>query len=190
MVFRLAQQRTPIMTLFDSAPYQNLTLTGAMGVGKSSIGRRVAQQLSAEFYDLENEILTREGQSADEIRELFGEARLKALETDMIRDLALRRHAVIAVGGAAMVLELNRSRLAETGPILCLTCALNEILRRLHVARGAWFHNPANRGILFSRLKRELGVTALDLPQLDTTQLSSDETTRAVIEFWFEHAQI
>ncbi|MBN1565794.1 MAG: AAA family ATPase [Anaerolineae bacterium] len=178
------------MTLFDSAPYQTLTLTGAMGVGKTSIGRRVAQKLGAEFYDLENEILTREGQSAADIRELFGEARLKALETDMIRELALRRHAVIAVGGAAMLPEVNRARLAETGPILCLTCALNEILRRLHVARGAWFHNPVNRGILFSRLKRELGVTELELPQLDTTQLSSDETTAAVIEFWFEHAQI
>jgi shikimate kinase len=189
MVSGLAEW-TDTMTLFDAAPYQNLTLTGAMGVGKTSIGRRVAQQLGAEFHDLENEILMREGQSADEIRELFGEARLKALEAEMIRELSLRRHAVIAVGGAAMLPEINRSRLAETGPVLCLTCALNEILRRLHVARGAWFHNPANRSILFSRLKRELGVAELDLPQLDTTQLSSDETTAAVIAFWFEHAQI
>ena len=178
------------MTLFDSAPYQNLTLTGAMGVGKTSIGRRVAQKLGAEFYDLENEILTHEGQSADEIRELFGEARLRTLETEVIRELALRRHAVIAVGGAAILPEANRSRLIETGPMLCLTCALNEILRRLHVARGAWFHNPTNRSILFSRLKRELGVAELDLPRLDTTQLSSDETTAAVVEFWFEHARI
>lgn len=178
------------MTIFDSAPYQNLTLTGPMGVGKTSIGRRVAQQLGAEFYDLDNEILAREGQSADEIRELYGEARLKTLETQVIRELTLRRHAIIAVGGAAMLQAINRSRLMDTSSVLCLTCALNEILRRLHVARGAWFHNPANRGVLFSRLKRELGVTALDLMQLDTTRLSSDETTTAVIEFWFSRAQL
>jgi shikimate kinase len=177
-------------TLFDSAPYQNLTLTGPMGAGKTAIGRAIARQLKAQFFDLENEILSREGQSAEQIRELFGEARLKALEAETIRDLTLSRHTIMVVGGPAMLSEVNRARLSEAGPILCLTCTLNEILRRLHVARGAWFHNPANRGVLLSRLKRELGVTRLDLPKLDTSQLSVEETTAAVIEFWFSHARI
>ena len=178
------------MTLFESAPYQNLVLTGPMGVGKSTIGRAVAQRLRAEFYDLENEILAREGQSADQIRELFGEARLKTLEMAAIRDLTLRRHAVIVVSGPAILDDTNRARLAESGSILYLTCALNEILRRMYVARGAWFHNPANRGTLLSRLKRELRVTTLDLPQLDTTRLGVEDAVVAVIEFWLSHAQV
>jgi shikimate kinase len=177
------------MTIFESAPYQNLTLTGPMGVGKTTVGRAVAQRLRAEFYDLENEILTREGQSAGEIRELFGEARLKALEATALRDLTLRRHAVLVVSGPAMLDEGNRTRLADSGPILCLTCSLNEILRRLHMARGAWFHNPANRGVLLSRLKREQRVIGLDLPKLDTSRLSTEETISMVITFWFNHVQ-
>jgi shikimate kinase len=177
-------------TVFDSAPYQNLTLTGPMGVGKTAIGRAIARQLKAQFFDLENEILNREGQSAEQIRELFGEARLKTLEAETIRDLSLYRHTIMVVGGAAMLNEVNRARLLEAGPILCLTCTLNEILRRLHGARGAWFHNPANRGVILSRLKREMGVTRLDLPKLDTSQLSVEETTAAVIEFWFNRARI
>jgi shikimate kinase len=178
------------MTLYEAAPYQNLALTGPMGVGKTSIGRAVAQRLKANFYDLENEILTREGQSADEIRELFGEARLKALETSMIHDLTLNRHAVLIVSGAALLDDTNRARLLEAGSVLCLTCALNEILRRFHVARGAWFHSPGNRGVIMSRLKREWRVTALDVPRLDTTRLSVDEAASAVIEFWLERAQL
>ena len=176
--------------LFEAAPYQNLILTGPMGVGKTAVGRTVAQQLKTQFYDLENEILGREKQSAEQIRTLFGEARLKALEAETIRDLTLYRHAIIAVSGPAMLDMVNRERLAESGTILCLTCALNEILRRMHVARGAWFHNPANRGVMLSRLKRELGVTELDLPQLDTSQLSTADTTAAVIAFWFDHARM
>jgi shikimate kinase len=175
--------------VFETAPYQNLTLTGPMGVGKSTVGRAVAQRLGAPFFDLENEILAREGQSAEEIRELFGEARLKTLEAETIRDLTLQRHAVIVVSGPAILDDLNRARLAEAGPILCLTCRLDEILRRMHVARGAWFHNPANRGILLSRLKREMRVTALDLPQLDTSHLSLEDAIAAVIAFWLEHAR-
>lgn len=177
-------------TIFESAPYQNLILTGPMGVGKTSIGRLVAQALDTEFVDLENEILAREGRSADDIRETFGEARLKALETDAIRDLTLRRHTVITISGPAMLDELNRARLADSGVILCLTCALNEILRRIYVARGAWFHNPANRGVMLSRLKRELRVTTLDLPQLDTSRHTVEEAAQAVRARWLERARL
>jgi shikimate kinase len=177
-------------TIFDSAPYQNLILTGPMGVGKTTIGRAVAQQLQTEFFDLENEILAREGHSADAIRETFGESRLKTLESATIRDLTLHRHAVITISGPAMLDDPNRARLLEAGLALCLTCALNEILRRVYVARGAWFHNPANRGALLSRLKRELRVTTLDIPQLATTNLSIDDATEAVRAFWLSHAQL
>lgn len=178
------------MTIFDAAPYQNLILAGAMGVGKTTIGRAVAQQFNAQFFDLENEILAREGQSADEIREIFGESRLKTLETETIRDLVLQRHTVLAISGPALLDDINRSRLAATGPMLILTCTLNEILRRMYVARGAWFHNPAHRAVLLSRLKRELRTTTLDLPKMDTSRLSIEETTAAVIQFWQEHARV
>ncbi len=178
------------MTLFDAAPYQNLILTGAMGVGKTSVGRAVARRLHAEFFDLENEILAREGQSAEEIRETFGETRLRTLEAELIHDLTLHRYAVLAVTGPSMLDATNRERLASSGVMLCLTCALDEILRRMHVARGAWFHDPAHRGALLSRLRRELAVNALDLPRLDTTSLSLEQTTTAVIEFWIGHAQL
>lgn len=176
--------------VFETAPYQNLTLTGPMGVGKTTIGRAVARRLGAEFADLENEILAREGQPADAIRELYGEARLKALETAAVHDLTLRRHTVIVVSGSAVLDEINRARLAEAGPLLCLTCRLDEILRRMHAARGAWFHSPAHRGMLLSRLKRERRVLTLDLPQLDTSRLSVEEAVAAVAAYWLEHARL
>jgi shikimate kinase len=178
------------MTIFEAAPYRNLILTGPMGSGKTTLGRAVARQLQAGFYDLENEILTREGQSAGAIRELFGEARLKALEQTVVRDLTLHRNTVLVITGPAVLDEVNRARLAESGIVLCLTCALNEILRRVHVARGAWFHNPANRGVILSHLKREWRVTQLDLPQLDTSRLSVEDAIQAVIEFWLTHADV
>ncbi|MBN1679424.1 MAG: AAA family ATPase [Anaerolineae bacterium] len=178
------------MTLFETAPYRNLILTGPMAAGKTSIGRAVARRLKADFYDLETEILAREGQPPDEIRELFGEARLNTLEAEAIRDLTLRRSAVLTVPGPAVLDEANRTRLAESGSILCLKCALNEALRRLHMARGAWFHSPYNRAVLLSRLKRDWRVLNLDLPKLDNTWLSVEQTTEAVIAFWFEHAEL
>jgi shikimate kinase len=178
------------MTLLESTPYQNLVLTGPMGSGKTSVGRAVANRLGAKFFDLENEILAREGQSVDSIRELFGEARIKALETTVIRDLTLNRSSVLVISGTALLDETNRARLVESGAVLCLTCAVNEILRRQHMARGAWFQSPANRGVILSRLKREWRVTALNLAQLDTSQLTLEQTIDAVIDYWKTHTQV
>lgn len=175
------------MTLHETPPYLNLVLTGPMGVGKTAVGKAVARRFAATFLDLENEILAREGQAADEIRELFGGARLKALEATLIRDLTLQRQAVLSISGPAVTDEANRARLAESGVIMCLTCSINEILRRLHVARGAWFHSPYNRAVMLSRLKREWQVTTLDLPKLDTTRLAVEDAASIVIEFWLTH---
>lgn len=178
------------MTLFESAPYFNLILTGPKSVGKTTIGRIVGSRLGVEVADLEAEILAREGQSADEIRELFGEARLKALESSAIGALVLRRQSILIIPGAAMLDESNRSRLAASGAILCLTCPLNEQLRRLHVARGAWFHNPYNRATMLSRLKREQAVKTLGLMMLDTSRVTAEAAASAAIEFWRERAPL
>lgn len=178
------------MTLFEAAPYFNLILTGPKGVGKTTVGRLVSERLRVEVFDLENEILAREGQSAEEIRQLFGEARLKALEAEVIGQMALRRQSVLIIPGPAMLEDVNRQRLAEAGVILCLTCPLNEQLRRLHVARGAWFHNPYNRATILSRLKREQAVLGLGLTTLDTSRLSAEAAADAAIEFWRERAAV
>ncbi|NLE52733.1 MAG: AAA family ATPase [Chloroflexi bacterium] len=178
------------MTLYDGAPYFNLILTGPKGVGKTTIGRMIGSRLGVDVLDLETEILAREGQSADEIRALFGEARLKALEAAAVSELALRRQSILIVPGATMLEETNRSRLAESGVMLCLVCPLNEQLRRLHAARGAWFHNPYNRATMLSRLKREQAVTALGLTTIDTSRLSAEAAADTAIELWQEHTTV
>lgn len=177
------------MPVINRTPYQNLILTGYMGVGKTAIGRAIARDLEIEFYDLENEIQLREGMSADAIRSLLGESRLRTVEADLIRELALVRRAVIAISGPALLDSTNAERLRSTGPILCLTAALNEVLRRLHVAQGARFHTPDARAVVLGRLKREMTVLALDYPQLDTTGLSIETVTQRAIDFWMSKAE-
>jgi hypothetical protein len=44
--------------------------------------------------------------------------------------------------------------------------------------------------VLLSRLKRELRITTLDLPQMDSSRLSAEETTAAVIAFWQANARV
>ena len=176
------------MPVINRVPYRNVVLTGHMGVGKTAIGRAIAQELAVDFYDVENELELKEGLSTEKIRETFGESRLRTLESKYIDELLLVRGSVIAVNGPALIDSENLDKLRQTGPVLCLTAALNEVLRRLHVARGANFHSPATRSVAIARLKRERRILEMDIPQLDTTGLSVDEVTERTIHFWRQFA--
>jgi shikimate kinase len=176
------------MPVLNRVPYRNLILTGHMGAGKTAVGNAIARSLTVDFYDVDNEIEIQEKQSLDEIRELFGEARIRALESNYIRELKLVRSSVIAVNGPTLLDINNLQTLQETGPTLCLTAALNEVLRRLHVALGANFHSPDARSVALGRLKRERRVLEIDLPQLDTTGLSIEEVAERATQFWMQHA--
>lgn len=178
------------MPVINRIPYRNLILTGYMGVGKTSVGRLIANQANIEFFDLENELELREGQSPEAIRSLYGEARLKTLEAELIRELALVRGAVIAVNGPTLIEPSNLDKLSATGPVLCLIAALNEVLRRLHVVQGARFHSPDARAVALGRLKREVRVLGLALPQLDTTGLSLETVAERTLQFWMERADM
>lgn len=178
------------MPVINRIPYRNLVLTGYMGVGKTTIARAIAKKLDVEFFDTENEIELREGQSTENIRSLFGEARLRNLEAEIVREVVLVRSTVITVNGPLLLDSANLERLQQTGPVLCLTAALNEVLRRLHLAQGARFHSPDARAVALGRLKREMRVLELALPQLDTTGLSVESVTERTIQFWMEQADI
>src|SRR5262249_18224236 len=105
-------------------PYHNLILTGYMGVGKVAVGRAIARQLGVVFVDLDTELHLREGIPGDEIRQLFGESRLRALENELCGELSLRRSSVLSIGGVTLLDEDNYKRLSNSGPILVLTCSL------------------------------------------------------------------
>lgn len=143
--------------------------------------------METRFINLDTELQAREGNSAEEIRGLFGEARLKKLETDLCREFALRRSAVISVNSPTLLDDENRTRLADGGTILILTCMLNETLRRWHVAQGAHFHDPKARSAALNTIRRDGRLlTIVDLAQLDTTRLSVEQAADRAIAFWRE----
>ena len=122
---------------------------------------------------------------ARQLRELFGEARLTGLETELCRELALQRSAVVSVSATVMLNEANRERLAESGVILVLTTALNETLRRLHADLRDGFHSEKVHAIELARLKREWKVRDLPgLAHLDTTLLTPAQVVAETIAFW------
>jgi shikimate kinase len=84
-------------------------LIGLMGAGKTTVGRRGAEQLGRGFVDTDELVVTRSGQSIPDLFATVGEAGFREAERAAIADaVASPEPLVIACGGGAMVDAENR----------------------------------------------------------------------------------
>lgn len=113
----------------------NVALTGFMGAGKTTTGRRLARLIEAPFVDSDEEIVRRHGP----IQEIFlrhGESVFRRYEAAILGELAAGGPHVIAVGGGAILDPQNRRRLRKGGVIVHLAItartAWQRVSRRSH----------------------------------------------------------
>lgn len=107
-----------------------LVLVGLMGVGKSTIGRRLASALGRSFIDADEEIERAANRSVAEIFEAHGEAYFRDGERRVIARLMEEGHGVIATGGGAFVDAETRALVLEKGLAIWLDCDLDTLVDR------------------------------------------------------------
>jgi 3-dehydroquinate synthase len=115
---------------------ENVILTGFMGTGKTTTGRRLAERLGREFVDTDELIVARAGRSIADIFREEGESRFRELEAQVAAELAGRRGLVIATGGRLMLDPDNAAALGATGPVFCLTASPADIVARVSADEG------------------------------------------------------
>lgn len=117
------------MSRDTNEPGSCLLLVGMMGVGKSSVGRRLAERLGWAFIDSDQQIEARAGQSIAKLFELHGEAHFRGLELEVLRDLP-EHGAVIALGGGAVASSASRELLGKKGTLVWLDASIETLLER------------------------------------------------------------
>lgn len=102
----------------DGAPAvgdRHVVLVGLPGVGKSTVGRRLAKELDRPFADVDEQIELAAGATVPAIFRDRGEAAFRATEAAVLADLVGRPPAlVIAAGGGVVTQDRNRALLART----------------------------------------------------------------------------
>ena len=126
---------------------QNIILVGAMGVGKSTVGKRLAKKLSLDFYDSDQEIVNSTGVDISTIFEYEGEAGFRKREENIISDLCKLENIVLATGGGAILSKKTRDLLTESGSVFYLKASIETILNRAK--------NESSRPLLKTANKRK-----------------------------------
>ena len=163
----------------------NIILTGFMGTGKTSVGKRLAKRLGWRFVDLDQLIAASAKMPITRIFAERGEAVFRRLERRCISRVIHGQQQVIATGGGAFVDSQNRTRLRVSGPVICLTARPRTILTRVGRRLST---RPLLAGAAdpLTRIRRLLSQRAGAYAQaditIDTSDLSVDEVTERVWE--------
>ena len=110
---------------------KNLTLTGMMGVGKTTIGKILAKRLKYNFIDVDKLIETKEGSSINSIFKNKGESYFRKIEMSITLSELRNRNSVISLGGGAFLTNEIRKNSKKYSISFWLDVPLEELIRRL-----------------------------------------------------------
>jgi shikimate kinase len=108
-----------------------VVLVGMMGVGKTSIGRKLAERLGLPFVDADEEIETAADLSVAEIFERFGEEYFRDGERRVIGRLIEGKPKVIATGGGAFINDETRALILEQAHSVWLNADIEVLVERV-----------------------------------------------------------
>ena len=107
-----------------------IVLVGLMGVGKSTVGRRLAKRLGLPFIDSDSEIEDAVGLPWGELFERYGEADYRDGERRLVARLVDGQVRVIATGGGVFVDPRTRELLKERAITIWLDAPIDILAER------------------------------------------------------------
>jgi len=104
-----------------------------MGSGKTTVGKRIAQELGYAFVDSDDVVASTAGKSVREIFAQDGEAVFRQCESEAIKSVLAARQSsvVLATGGGAVISSYNRSLISEqASTVVWLDASVEDLVVR------------------------------------------------------------
>ncbi len=122
----------------------NIYLIGFAGVGKSTLGKQLAEELKMDFLDTDMMIEEKLGKTIPQIFEEHGEGYFRKKENQLLNHLVHRQvnNKIISTGGGMPVFHDNLKLMEESGTVVWLERKLEDIY-------GLLKSNP-RKGVVFS----------------------------------------
>lgn len=119
------------MDRYEPLRRRTIALVGLMGVGKSSVGRRLANALGLPFRDADSEVEAAAGRSISDIFTELGEPAFREGERRVIARLLEMPPHVLATGGGAFMNPETRALIKQKAVSVWLKTDLDVLSRRI-----------------------------------------------------------
>ncbi|HHC07111.1 MAG TPA: shikimate kinase [Actinobacteria bacterium] len=106
-------------------------LVGMMGVGKSTVGRRLATMAGRPFVDLDALVAAEAGCAIDEIFAREGEEGFRSRERRLLARVAAGPPGVVATGGGAVLDDANVAAMRRSGLVVLLEATIPTLVARV-----------------------------------------------------------
>jgi shikimate kinase len=155
-----------------------------MGTGKTVVGQALARQLRRPFFDTDQLVEGREGQTVSDIFASRGEAYFRDVEVAMIKTVVERPPSVIATGGGALLRQENRGAFRQRGILVWLKADVQTMLDRAGKSGkpSRPLLNVENRKAQLERLLVERTPLYAEAPiSVETTGRSVDTVAQTIM---------
>jgi shikimate kinase len=125
-------QMSDFLPLTSDLRFMKIFLLGFMGSGKTHWGLQLSKKLSIPFYDLDEQIVSHEGKSINEIFEMQGEEYFRRLETETLHIITESHESLImACGGGTPCYFNNIEYMNQSGTTVWLDTPIQVLFERL-----------------------------------------------------------
>ncbi len=133
----------------------SIYFVGLMAVGKSTVGRLLADSLDMQFYDTDHVIEERAGAPVAWIFDVEGEPGFRDREQHVIDELTQQDGIVLATGGGAVLRAENRRVLSARGCVVHLDSPLDRLVQRTQKDKKRPLLQGGDNREIFRRLLKE-----------------------------------
>ena len=164
-------------------PHQTIVLVGLMGVGKTTVGRRLAKKLGLEFVDSDFEIEQAAGMSVSEIFETYGEGDFRSGERRVLTRLLDGHIKVIATGGGAFINTETRALIKSSALSIWLDAETDILVERTGRRDNRPLLSEGNSEEILKKLAAERApfYAEADL-KITSSEGSHDTVVQAIID--------
>lgn len=162
---------------------RTVALVGMMGVGKTSIGKRLAARLEVPFADADQEIEAAAGMEVKDIFAKYGEPEFRRLERSVIARMLAGPPHVLATGGGAFMDETTRAAMKDTAFTIWLRAPVDVLLGRVKKRQAADQSRPLlAQGDMRETLEKLLETRGPTYATADMVLDSADEPHTALVD--------
>ena len=167
---------------------KNLALTGMMGVGKTTIGKALSNELSMQFSDIDKIIEKKLKMTIKEVFKKQGESFFRDLEEKITLQEMNRQGVVISLGGGAFMNTKIRNITLQNSKSFWLDLDINLLEQRLTNSKKRPLLNVKNiKSSLKNIYVQRKDTYALANYKIDCNKLNDDLIIKKIVQIYVKN---